>query len=146
MSDATTALMQVLTDLEQRVARLEAAEHYPYRLPIINRDGLPPFAANGTYFNGIISRTVTLRYWAVAVYVATTNNGANYWSIALSIGGVGTIATVTTSAIAANTGVVLIDSSILGNSYGTSNAYINIACTKTGAPGTLVAAPEIYAT
>lgn len=144
MSDFAASLMRTLNDLEQRIAWLETLETAGYRLPIINRDALPPFNANGTYFNGIISRTVILKHWAAAVYVATTNNGANYWSIALSIGGVGTIATVNTSAIAANTGVVLADASIAGLTYGTSNAYLNIAFTKTGAPGTLVCAPEVY--
>jgi hypothetical protein len=115
-----------------------------YRIPMYSRDALMPFNANGTYFIGSFSRDVTLRQWSLMAFINTTNNGSNYWSIALSVGGVGTIATLTTSAVTVATGTILIDTSIAGLAYTASNAFIQIAFTKVGAPGTALIVPEVY--
>ena len=71
----------------------------------------------------------------VSVYVVTTNNGSNYWTMNLSLDGGATIATINTSAISANTWTKL--NTAIGAAVGSATIFINIAYIKTSSPGTL---------
>lgn len=85
-----------------------------------------------------VERTLNFVKWAQGVFVSTTNNGSNYWTIELirwtdnSV-----IASVSTSASAADTHLLLSTTTFSIASITTSFVGIIVRCTKTGTPGNL---------
>lgn len=94
-----------------------------------------------------IARAMTIRSWHQGVYVATTNNGSNYWTLdLLRWSDLGTLASLNTSAISADTATVL---SSTGLSVAVATSYLSllVRVTKTGSPGGLYAqGPAVWVT
>lgn len=100
-------------------------------------------ATTAAIFGMTLDRTITFVSLAFTVYVATTNNGTNYWTLTLKDAAGNTIATVDTKAISANTYSVLTTSSFSPISLGIADKGIYVSATKTASPGTLSVLPPV---
>lgn len=129
-------MKQWLVD-ERRLIALETQEKPGQLLEFINYGSLSSnMAAGADVCAASINRALTLRRFDIAVYVATTNNGTNYWTITLKKADGTTLATLTTAAISANTWTVL-SSSGLSASLTTATAMVYVQTSKTLSPGNL---------
>lgn len=106
------------------------------------QNALNPVAVAGTVGAfGQFTAIVPL-VWRVSVYVATTNNGSNYWTLSLTNSAGTTLATLSTAAIAANTWKRLSTTTITAPA--SSNVVIVLNATKTaGAPGAISILPQL---
>lgn len=117
--------------------------------------GYLPFGTNSTAANITVSGSIiythtvganqTIKRWHNSTYVATTNDGSNYWTVTLKRADtLATLLSFNTSADAVNT-VVLHSSTGLSTAITTGMLNIYIDVTKTGAPGGLyLYGPAIY--
>lgn len=107
-----------------------------------------PFTAYGQAGNGItinmavfvatLHKDGYVRDWSQAVYVATTNNSLNYWTIALlNLSTGATISSFSTSSDAADTWLHKVTSGINVSLTATSVKGVYVQVTKTGSPGSL---------
>ncbi len=130
------------TTIERDLVRARAylAGSFPIWVPFVSSDVLASgISSNGVSpFSASVPRALTLTNWAQTAYVATTNNGSNYWKIALyrypSSGGV-KLLELDTSSMSASTWTVLsgeVNAAVLATDL---LIYINV--TKTGSPGNL---------
>jgi len=88
-----------------------------------------PYAASGGY-------TMTLVNLVCGFFVATTNNGSNYWSITIDSKPSGTtIKTLTTASASPN--VFTSVSSALSGTVASSDTMIRVVLTKVGSPGNI---------
>lgn len=116
-------------------------------LPFTAYESVPyNLSANATIFVATIPRALTIRGWSQAIFVATTNDGSNYWSLILRKPGPTTLATLTTASASADTWTLLGDMSI-GEAVTTGEVYLWIRAEKTGSPGNLyLGAPAVFVT
>lgn len=133
-----------IRDLEDRLERLRKADGAAIYLPWVQRVLNPfPLASSGA---GLCDQS---QPWAVnilafycSVFVNTTNNGTNFWTIAL-INAVGTVlASFNTSAIAAGAYTRFAVTSGITQPSTTNPALIVIA-TATLSPGSIYIAPAV---
>lgn len=98
----------------------------------ITASGQSPYATS-------IDRNMTLIKWAQMVYVATTNNGSNYWTIEIKRITDGSVVNSinTSSGVSANTATLLTDSTFSIASLTAAHVGLYIICSKTGSPGDL---------
>jgi hypothetical protein len=116
-----------------------------YRLPFVPRDALQPFTANNFVFIAPCARDLTVKQFNSFVVVSTTNNGSNYWTLTLYNSAGTAIASLNTSAIVAGANTMLTTTSISPASHGAaSTIFFQIGVSKTGSPGSLYMAPEVY--
>jgi hypothetical protein len=94
-----------------------------------------------------ISRALTIRTWYQLAYVATTNNGSNYWTLDLVEPDLATVhATIDTSAISADTWT-MIDDTTINADVSRSDLGLYVRITKTGSPGALyLQGPAVFVT
>lgn len=92
--------------------------------------------ANASPFIGTLWETSTIKGWAQTWFVASTNNGSNYWTIALQYGTSSTQLSSFTTA-AGSAGVWSQNTASLNTSLAATNRYLLVAITKTGSPGGL---------
>jgi hypothetical protein len=118
-------------------------------LPFVTYDVLlgSGIAANGNPFAVTVSRAFTVRTWHQWVYVATTNDGSNYWTIDLKRSSDNAvISTLNTSAISPDTKTVLSNAGIAA-AISTSHLALYISVTKTGSPGAVyLYGPAVFVT
>ena len=101
----------------------------------------------GALYSASLSRAGTLRYWYQAAYVATTNDGSNYWTLQIRrLPGTNVIATLDTSALSVGTWSELsgtdLDIALDSAWYA---LYVNTV--KTGSPGNLyLPSPAVFVT
>lgn len=142
--------MNAEMDLLRRVARLEAAlettratEPLAPRLPFAQRilNPFPLASSGGVFCDFPQSRAVVLLAFCVSVFVNGTNNGTNYWTIALINTAGTTLASVTTSAIGATTWTRLVASSI--TQPASANVALSVLLTATLSPGPIFLVPEL---
>lgn len=96
-----------------------------------------PFSATSYPYMASIDRAITLIKWTQSFYVATTNNGSNYWTIKFFNVAGSTIKSITTAAIAANTWAQIASTTFTITDLTTSDMVIGVEVTKTGSPGSL---------
>lgn len=99
-------------------------------------------------FTATVGRNCTIRTWNQAFSVSTTNDGSNYWTIAMRRWNDGTtIASFTTASYSPGT-VYLYTASALDYSLtAATHKGVYVYCTKTGSPGTLqLGGPAVFAT
>jgi hypothetical protein len=102
---------------------------------------LQPFSAIPPFVNTTVAYLHPVRLdfnyyitrWQARVVVNTTNNGSNYWTVALTRDGT-TVASASTASDAA--GAVLMKGGFVSAVHGASN-YFSMDALKTGAPGTI---------
>jgi hypothetical protein len=120
-----------------------------FLFPFATYLNLNPITASATYpYGGTVDRSMTLTQWSQSLYVATTNNGSNYWTITMKrITDGATVNSISTSAISANTWTLLTDTTFSISSLTTSDVGLYLECTKTGSPGSLyILCPALTAT
>lgn len=103
--------------------------------------------SNGNVFFVTVARAFTIRSWHQAAYVATTNNGSNYWTLTMTrLSDSATVETLSTSAMSAGAWTVL-SSTEMDDAITTAHKGVFIATTKTGSPGALyLAGPAVFVT
>ena len=96
-------------------------------------------------FAGAFPYSGTIVWWASIYFVATTNNGSNYWTIYLKKLDGTTIASFNTSAASANTWTWYRPSALSEAINSSSDKGYYIEVSKTGSPGAIsLYAPAIY--
>lgn len=110
---------------------------------------LSPFSANGTPFVAPIGWDMTPRALYCSVFVLTTNNGSNYWTVTLNIATTGGTITaqgsVDTSGITAGGWNTLTLSSFVTSPWPAATyAITTLSLTKTGTPGNLFLNPALF--
>lgn len=127
-------------DLMRRIARLEAIEK-PFRMaPIAPYSYLPYNLSTGGYqlFGCTLPEGSVIKRWMQDSYVATTNNGSNYWTFDLKVETGTAMATITTAADTAGVWTPhegTIDPAYA--SFGSGKDWLNLSITKVGSPGNL---------
>jgi len=137
-----------LSELRVRLGRSGLAQPTGW-LPFTSADFLPGAGTTSaqTAFTTTLSRPCTVHYWYQNVYVATTNDGSNYWTLQLQrLSDSGVVSTLDTSGIAVATSANLSNTGIAG---AVTKAHLGLAIevSKTGSPGTLyLGGPAIFVT
>ncbi len=109
----------------------------------------PNTTPNGTaLLGGPIGWDMTPRVLSCAVFVATTNNASNYWTITLNVvtsgGSVTAQGSVTTAAVSAGAwNVLTLDTFITSPWPAATYAVAYLTITKTGTPGSLTLLPSL---
>ena len=104
----------------------------------VNTIPISPASSPGYPYAATVERTYNFVKWAQGVYVDTTNNGSNYWTIELIRWTDNTsFASVNTSAGAVNTHLLLTTTTFSPTSVATSGVGLIVKVTKTGTPGNL---------
>lgn len=85
--------------------------------------------------------TIVMLAFRASVFVQTTNNGSNYWTIDLINTAGATLATFDTSALSTGTWTRLAAVSLTQPS--SSNVDLAVRATATGSPGNLFLVPEL---
>lgn len=136
-------LLRMLYDNEARLKQTETREVPPLYLPWSQRLLNPiPLASSGQAWGDMGQPwAVTLLAFYCSVFVLTTNNGTNFWTIALVDAAGSTLASFTTAAIGANSWERLSDLTITQPS--SSNKVFTIIPTATLAPGSIFIAPAL---
>lgn len=136
-------MLQTLRDNEARQRQTETKEVPPLYLPWAQQAFNPfPLASSATQwgFQGQPWAVNVVAFY-VSVYVAGTNNGTNFWTIALTDQSVTTLASVSTAAISANTWTRLVNTTITQPAAG--NVMLTITPTATGAPAAIYILPAV---
>lgn len=111
---------------------------------------LPPYTANAAdIMDAPTWRPMQPQRLALQVYVATTNDATNYWTITLSIQNNGILiaqGSVNTSALTASSWQTLSLSSFVTPSWDALTAIAYLGITKTGTPGGLYVLPTLLVT
>ena len=119
-------------------------ERSPLYLPLSQRILNPfPLASSGLSWGDMPQPwSVNVLVYTITVYVVTTNNATNYWTIELRDAlGVTLLATLNTSAIAANTSTRLSTTTITQPAG--ANTWLTIIPTATLAPGAIYIWPAV---
>jgi hypothetical protein len=99
---------------------------------------ISPLSVDSDPYSVTVDRTISFVKWSQFVYVATTNDGSNYWTIRLlKQSDNSVINSISTAAISANTNTVITDTTFSIASVGASDYGIYMNAVKTGSPGNL---------
>lgn len=111
----------------------------PLYLPFGVYTNISPLSASPSYpYAATVDRTYNFIKWSQGVYVDTTNNGTNYWTLELiRWTDDAQIAYLSTSGSSANTHTLLSTTSFTSNSIATSGVGVILRATKTGNPGVI---------
>mgnify|MGYP001608706359 CR=1 FL=1 len=137
-------MLKMLMENDKRLSQTEVKEVPPLYLPWAQRVLNPfPLASSGQSWGDMGQPwAVNVLAFYVTVFVATTNNGTNFWTLnVVANPSATTIASVSTSAIAANTGVRLSDTTI--TQPAASDTWIELQATATLAPGAIYIFPAL---
>ena len=96
-----------------------------------------PMTADGAPYSATLHKTITFVKWSQAVFVATTNNGSNYWRVKIVKNDGTLIKQLDTSAVSVNTWTRLEATTFDVASAGTADIGLQIATVKVGSPGAL---------
>jgi len=119
------------------ITSLPARLYLPFGV-YTNTIPIGPASSPGYPYAATVERTYNFEKWAQGVYVSTTNNGSNYWTIELIRWTDNTsFASVNTSASAADTHLLLTTTTFSPTSIATSGVGLVVRATKTGTPGNL---------
>lgn len=136
--DATIELQRQINALARDIERLRTIEKRSNVLPFAGyaATGGVGLTANDTMMAVSMSRLLVVLSWTQTIYVATTNDGSNYWTIQID-DNVTAFASFTTAAIAPNTWSTSNITSFTQPTAAPTSGWILIRCVKTGAPGRL---------
>jgi hypothetical protein len=120
-------------------AAMETIDNHMHWMPFGVFQHISPLTIDPSFpYAQTIDRSLQQLSWYQHLYVATTNNGSNYWTIILArISDGATVATLTTAAVTVNTQTVISTTTFAINPLLTSYQMLYVKCTKTGAPGAL---------
>lgn len=136
-------LIRVLKMNDARLRQTETKETAALYLPWSQRILNPfPLASSGVVWGDLPQPwPVNVLTFACSVYVVTTNNGANYWTLSLVNSVASALASVSTAAIAANAATRLSTATITQPS--SANQNFGIIATATGSPGAIYIWPSV---
>jgi hypothetical protein len=102
-----------------------------------------PFASSGASAGEFpqFGTDMIITVFRAAVFVVTTNNATNFWTLTLRDTAAAVLATIDTSAAAANTWVRIATAVI--TQPGASNVVLTVRPTATLTPGAIFVVPEI---
>lgn len=136
-------VLRMLYDTDARLKQTETREVPALWLPYAQR-ALNPQAAGAALGDFAQPWPMLPQVFSCSVFVTGTNDGGNYWTIDLRDTTGTTIASVNTSAMAANTWARLSDTSV--TQPATTNVELVVVTTITaGAPGTIYVVPGVSA-
>lgn len=130
--------------LARGLEQTQVIERAPLYLPWSQRVLNPfPLASSGGVFGDIGQPwAVNILAFYCTVYVITTNNGANFWTVQLQDGGANVLASFTTAAIANDTLTrFAVTSGIVQPAA--ANAQLRLVPTATLAPGAILLFPSV---
>lgn len=141
MSDIDT--LRRMKRYDATLDRLKTRETPAIYPPFVQRVLNPfPLASSGNPFCDMGQPwAVYLLAWYCTVYVSTTNNGTNYWTVTLRDAGGSILGTFNTSAIAANTTTRFAVTSLTQPS--SSNSQLYIQPNASNAPGAIFIYPTL---
>lgn len=136
-------MLRILMDNEERLKQTETKEVASLYLPWTQRviNPFPLASSGGAWGDSPQPWAVNLLRFTCSVFVNTTNNATNFWTITLVDTAVTTLATLSTSAMAANTFTRLSTTTITQPS--SSNVDFIILVTATLAPGSIFIVPAL---
>lgn len=137
-------LLRTLYANDARLKQTETKETPPLYLPWAQRvlNPFPLASSGGVWGDQGMPWAVSILAFYVSAFVVGTNNGTNFWTIALSSTPTGTaIASVTTAAIAAGAFARLRDTSITQPPAADADLFITL--TATLSPGAIFIAPAV---
>ena len=141
MSDPYLSIQRQLQALEEQLERLRKADVPPTMLPYAQR-ALNSVAVTTAIGDFAQPWEAYFLVFAVTVFVQTTNNGTNFWTIDLQDTTGAVIASVNTSSgVSINTWTRLSDTSVTQPL--STNAQLSLIATKTLTPGVLFTVPSV---
>lgn len=143
MSDPRDPILKTLYDNNRRLGQTETKEvpalYLPWSQRVLN---IFPLASSGAAWGDSAQPwPVNLLAWYVTVFVVTTNNGTNFWTIELRNDANVAIASLSTAAIAANAWTRLSTTTITQPSA--SNTVVTIRPIATLSPGAIIIVPTL---
>lgn len=128
--------------IEKQLNRMQRSDGDGFWIVLSSYTVLSPVAATPSSIGlQTIPRDCTLLKWAHSVFVATTNNGTNYWTVSLQISVAAvntTIASFTTAADSVGTWNRHVATSFTTSVLtANSHLYLHVTAAKTGTPGNL---------
>lgn len=141
MSDqATQRELAIIRDQLERLRKSDVnALYLPWSQRVLNPF---PLASSGSVWGDVGQAwSVLLVRFTVSVFVSTTNNGTNFWTIDLIDPASTLLCQLTTSAVTASTWTRL--SSTLFVQPSATNPTISLRLTATLSPGTIYVAPAL---
>lgn len=130
-------------DQARKLEQIQVIERPALFLPWTQRvlNPFPLASSGGAWGDTVQPWSVNLLAWYVSVFVNTTNNATNYWTIRLIDQAGTTLASFNTSAIAANTGTRFAITAI--TQPAATNTFIAITATATLSPGAIFIFPAL---
>jgi hypothetical protein len=131
-------------DLQRRMGQTEVKETPALYLPWSQRVVNPfPLASSGGVWGDLAQPwAVQLLTFSASVFVATTNNATNFWTLSLINSAAAVLASISTASIAANTATRLTPTTSFVQPA-TSNASLSIIATATLNPGAIYIWPTL---
>ncbi|SRR5258707_7140866 len=143
MSDPYLSIQRQIQDQQAAQERLRKADVPPLYLPWTQRvlNSFPLASSASSWGESAQPWEVYCIAWYVSVFVVTTNSGTNFWTLALQDSASVQLASLNTSAIAANTWTRLSTTTI--TQPGASNAVFTLRPTATLSPGAIFIVPAL---
>jgi hypothetical protein len=95
---------RVIQGQAAEIGRLKAGERPATAVWFVAQNALQPFTTGGVKFMAGLPRdSVTPRRLRITLFIATTNNATNYWTITLRNAATTTVASTSTAALAPDT-------------------------------------------
>ena len=141
MSDPNLIIQRQVLDLQNTLEHLRKADVPPLYLPYAQR-AVNPLTATAAAGDFAQPWAAYFLVFSVTVFVVTTNNGTNFWTIDIQDTTGAVVATVNTSSgVTASVWTRLADTSV--TQPVSTNAELSVICTKTLTPGNLFVIPSL---
>jgi hypothetical protein len=143
MSDPYLTMQRQIQAQSDQLEPLRKADVTPLFLPWCQRT-LNPFplaSSGGVWGDQVLPWEGYILAFYASVFVNTTNNGTNFWTLALKDSAGTTLASVTTSAIAAGAFARL--SSVSITQAASTAPELNLVATATLSPGSIFIVPGV---
>lgn len=143
MSDPFLTMQRQIQAQQEQLERLRKADVASLTLNWTQRvlNPFPLASSGGVWGDTPQPWAVNLVAWYCSVFVSTTNNGTNFWTLTLVNTAGTTLASLSTSAISANTWTRLSTTSF--TQPATTNVDLAIIATATLSPGSIIIAPTL---
>src|SRR3972149_4230709 len=128
-------IWRAIHDLRADLGRLRVADAGGSMLTYAQRvlNPFPLGSCGGALGDFAQSGEITLLAFFASVFVQTTNNGSNFWTLTLTNSAGATLASVSTAAASATTWTRLSDTTVTQPS--STNVVLAVFATATGSPG-----------
>jgi hypothetical protein len=127
-------------DIARRLEQTQVGER-PSLRPAYAQRVLNPVASAQAIGDFAQPWAIVLQVFTVSVFIVTTNNATNFWTIELRDATNATLCSVTTAAVAANAWARLTTTTIIQPAA--SNPILTVVVTPTLAPGNIYVVPQI---